>query len=468
MSDTRTIIAKSKGTEEERKFEGAFNSVLHMDKRDYPNYVGGLMVASGHEYPISSPIDTSIIFGTFQEPEPGTADRAVDAAQKALKDWRLIGAEGRAKIIEEFVDRVKRQRYRFAAIVTLSSGMLAKDALEEVDTLISVAERETRAVLSGRSKQTGVWAILSEHASPLVGPVGTAVAAMLAGNTVVVLPSARVPLPVYAAYELLVQVGLPAGVFNMIMDPKGKMTDEITNNPEIFGIAAVGAGDRLEDLMFIASDDELLFVNEIKGMNPIFVYNPGDMKKAAETVIESAFSYAGQRLSATSKVVVTQAEKKKLIDALIPLVKNLVVGDPAEPETQCGPIVSAAAAKEFDKQCELLREYIVAGGGIMKGGMGEHGHYVRPALLDGLTDCHPAMEMDSAMPLLVIQTVMDFDEAIEAINMSEYGISAGIISKDAKAVERFKECMDAEVVFSNRPSSSVPAGQKAVTDLFVR
>ncbi|NLL94480.1 MAG: aldehyde dehydrogenase family protein [Thermoplasmatales archaeon] len=466
MSDTRTIMERYEGTEEERKFMGAFNTVLHIDKKDYTNFIGGLMVASGNEYSVSSPIDTSIIFGTFQDPEPGTADRAVDAAARAHAEWSKEKPSERVALFERFLDRLTRQRYRFAAIACLSTGMTIKDSLNDVDAFIKIVENAC-ADASGVKGRTGVWAIISEHASPLAAPAGMAVCAMIVGNAVVALPSARVPMPMYFVHDLLNQVGLPAGVFNLIVDPRGGMATEITNNPGLAGVAAAGGGERLEDLMFMASDDELLFVNEIKGMNPIFVYRPEDMGEAAAMVAESAFSYAGQHHAATSMVVVTQAERKALVDALIPLVKGLSVGDPVEPGVKCGPVISAAMADEFEKVCDGVRDYIVAGGTRITTGMGEYGHYVRPALVDGLPDGHPMNEMDSCLPILSVRVVHDVDEALEAINDCEYGTTSGMISKDAKALGKFREEADAEVLFVNRPSTEIRAGVRARVGNFV-
>ncbi|MBO7410043.1 MAG: hypothetical protein J6T68_03865, partial [Candidatus Methanomethylophilaceae archaeon] len=87
MSDARMIMEFGEGSEEDRKYEGAVNAVLHMNKKDYPAYIGGLAVASGHDFPVWSPIDETIIYGTFQEPEEGLTDYAVESAKKTFASW---------------------------------------------------------------------------------------------------------------------------------------------------------------------------------------------------------------------------------------------------------------------------------------------------------------------------------------------------------------------------------------------
>ena len=109
MSDTRTIMEVTEGTEEDRQYEAALNAVLHMDKRDYPAYVGGLKIASGHDYPVSSPVDSSIIFGTFQEPEDGLTDRAVTVAKEAFEKWSVTDIDERIAIFDKALDSLISQ-----------------------------------------------------------------------------------------------------------------------------------------------------------------------------------------------------------------------------------------------------------------------------------------------------------------------------------------------------------------------
>ena len=267
MSDTRAIMEVTEGTEEDRKFEASLNSILHMDKKDYPAYVGGLKVASGHEFPVASPVDNSIIFGTFQEPEEGLTDRAVVVAKEAFAEWSAKDPSERMEIFDQALENIIRQKYRIAALVTLSSGMTRDEALDEVERLIEVIDDGCQDLDEGiEGKPSGVWAILSEYNSPLAAPLGYAAAAMMAGNTVIIIPSKYAPVPIYFVYDILVRAGLPDGVFNIITDRFDSTTNSLANNMDLAGIVAAGSGDRLENLMFMQADDELRFINEVKGI----------------------------------------------------------------------------------------------------------------------------------------------------------------------------------------------------------
>ena len=469
MADELKFTEKTADNEEDRLFESAIDLVLSNGKRDYPSYVGGLKVASGNQFQVCSPVDKSIIFGSFQEPEDGLTERAVVVAKDAFKKWSKTSVEERTAIFDKVLAAVEQQRYRLAAIVSLSVGMKREDALEEVDRLVEVLAKACDDIEEKAGKPIGIWAVLTSHNSPLAAPMGYACAAMIAGNAVIMIPSVRAPVPVYALYEILEDAGLPGGVLNVIIDRsmKYKCTTELANNPDVSGIVAAGSGQRMEDLMFLQMDDELRFINEIKGMNPIMVYRPSNMKEAARTVLDSAFSFMGQRLDSCSKVVVLESEQKAFIDALVSEAKNIKIDDPNEPDAFAGPVISERKVKEFEDLVGELKGNIIFGGKKVKGELTENGYYVMPAIVMGLDEEHDLNNMDSALPILSVQIVEDLDQAIDIINCTEYGMCAGIITKDGAVAERFVKEINADEVFINDPSNIIGVASRALVANFM-
>ncbi len=468
MTDTRTIMDLSKGTDEDRMYEGALNAVLHMDKRDYPSYVGGLMVASGYDFPVFSPVDNSIIFGTLQEPEEGLVDRAVVVAKAAFEKWSLTDTDSRIEIFDKVLDSLIRQKYRYAAMLTIASGMTRAEAIDEVEKLIEVIDDACQTASDGiDGEPLGVWAVISAFNSPLASPMGYAICAMLAGNTVVMIPSKYVPVPVYMVYDLLVHNGLPDGVFNLIADRFDDSTNSLANNLDVVGIVATGSGDRLENLMFMQAEEDLAFINEIKGMNPIFVHRPSSMKDAVRKVVHSAFAFAGQHVCSCSKVVITEKEQTSFVSTLLEEVKSLKIGDPAEPDTDMGPIISEGNLKRFKNIVSDNSPYLLYGGNKLSGIEVDAGYYVTPAIFMGLPEMEDLNNMDNSLPILVIQVVSDVDEAIDMINCSEYGLSAGIITKDDEVADRFIREVNADEIFVNDPSVIIGSACKAKVENFL-
>ena len=203
-------------TEEGREFEKAIDQFLSAEKRDYPSYYGGLKVASGVEFIIHSPIDESIRYGIFQEPEEGIMEAAVEATLKAYGEWSKVPMAERAAYFEKYLALLKARRMYYAAMVTVSTGMVRQDALLEVDTLIAAIEGILEEAKTFRGSPVGVWAIISAHNSPMASPIAFAIAALVAGNTVVMNPSNTCPMPAYSFYEAMERYGTSAGASRLV------------------------------------------------------------------------------------------------------------------------------------------------------------------------------------------------------------------------------------------------------------
>ena len=468
MSDARMIMEVGEGTEEDLKYDGAVNAVLHLNKKDYPAYIGGLAVASGHDFPVWSPIDDTIIFGTFQEPEDGLTDYAVETAKKAFATWSKVPAEERVEIFDRALESIIQQKYKLAGLATVCAGMTRDEAFDEVERLIEVIDNACQDVSDGiKGKPQGVWAILTEYNSPLAAPLGYCAAAMLAGNTVVIIPSKYCPVPVFTIYDIFVQAGLPDGVMNIITDRFDSTSASLANNIDAIGVVAAGSGDRLEDLIFLQADDELRFINELKGMNPIFVYKPANMKDAAKKVVRSAFAFAGQRVDACSKVIVTMDEQKQLTSAILEEVKNIKVDDPAEIETSMGPIMTRPQFELFEKIVKKYSDYLVYGGKRIVNDITSGGYYVTPAVFMGVPEDDDLNNIDNALPILVISITDSVESAIDEVNYTEFGLSAGIITKEEAVADQFIRGVNADEVFVNDPSVIIGTAGKAKVENFL-
>ena len=443
-------------TEEGREYEKQIDQFLSGEKRDFPSYYGGMKVASGNDFIIASPIDDSITYGRFQEPEEGIMVEAVTAAKNAFEEWSKVPVEERAAYFEKYLNLLKARRLYYAAMVTVSAGMVRQDALSEVDALISAIEATLEEAKT----------FISAHNSPMASPIAYAVAAMVAGNTVVMNPSKHCPMPVYSFYESIERYGLPGGVLNLVVDRKDESTEELANDMRVVGIAASGSGDRLEDLMFLQVDDELKFINDIKGMNPAIVYRPADMKAAARDIVESAFSFSGQRLYSCSKVIVTAEDQKRLMENISEIMKDLDVDDPVNDTAFTGPIISKDAAKRFgDLAMENMPFTIAKAPNAIDA---PSDLYVSPIVVSGLDDENDLCYMDSGLPILNIKVVESLDRAFEELEDTECGLSAGIFAKDPKVISRFKEQVDVPKMYINESSRSLSAAHGAVLANFCR
>ena len=454
-------------TDEGRQYEQEIMIVLTGEKKDYPNYFGGLKIASGHEFKISSPIDSTIEYGIFQEPEEGTMAEAVGAAVKAHEIWSAKPVEERAKYFQALPGVLKARRLHYAAAITVSSGMVREDALAEVDAAAEAIERILKEAESlGRRKSYGVCAVITAHNSPFASPIAYSVAAMIAGNTVVMNPSKYCPMPAHLFYGLMEKYQLPDGVLNLIVDRKEYTTEELANDMRVNGLVASGSGERMEDLMFLQVDDELAFINEIKGMNPAVVYRPSDMKGTVRNIIDSAFAYTGQRLFSCSKVIITREDQTKFMEILAEFMKDLKVDDPVNDTAYTGPMINNILSKRFNEMSLELMPYVVAKSMPVSKELPEN--YVAPIAVCGLDPENDLNFMDSGLPILNIAVVDSVDRIFEELEDTECGLSAGLFTKDAKIIERFNSEVDVPVRYINESSRKLKPAFGASLERFVK
>lgn len=449
-------------------FETALQSVLQTGKRDYPSYIGGLKVASGKDRPLLSPVDSSIRFGTVQEPEEGTADLAAQAAHEAFRTWSAKAPSERAEAVRGIHGMLEAQRYKMAATVAVSAGMIGSEALAEADALLDIVAEALDEHDGVSGKPIGPWAVITSHSSPLASPMGYALTAILAGNTAVVMPSKHCPVPAYMVFDICVRSGLPDGVLNVLVDQRDETQTDLANNELFSGVVVSGTGRSFEEMMFLMVDDELRFYNELKGMNPIIVHRPSDMKKAAKDVLDSAFRYAGQGLYSSSKVIVTADDRNRLLDAILEQVKGLCITDPLEADAFSGPLISADAGAEFGELVKRVSGGTVYGGQPVVSEFTGNGVYVTPLIVTGLDEEAEESYMDFGLPMLYIKAVADTDEALEELVYTECGLSVGVYSRDRELIDRVKAEADAPLMFVNESSRGLAPGIHARIGNFLR
>lgn len=453
---------------DDKTFEAAIDMVLGREKHDFPQIIGGLKIASGTDRPLCSPIDSTVIFGTIQEPEEGTDALAVAKAREAFSSWSGTSPAERAAVIGKAASFARTARYRLAAEVMFSTGMVREDAMQEADRLIEVLDKAASDAGSVKGKPVGVWAVVALASSPLASAVGYAAAAIAAGNTAVIAPSGSCPLPVYTVYRFFEQAGLPAGVLNIVTDKSDAHIARLISEDGIDGIVASGCGRAVDELMFAPADESIKFINEVKGTNTIVVAHPSNIRKAAQDVADSAFAYAGQRLYSTSKVIVLAEEESEFVRALVEVAKDYCVGDPAEKRTKMGPLLSPEQEKRYLDFKAENEANLLFGGKKVSGEYLENGRYWTPMIFTGIDPSSDAIYEDQAIPALCIIPASGIDDAVGMLSEMDSGLSIGVISADDKTISKVKKAAGpGQTVFVNQSSRSLKPAAKACAENFL-
>lgn len=434
---------------------------------------GEKWISTGEEAAHASPMDTRIVVSYFPKGTREDVKSAVAAAREVFPKWSALPYKDRIVILRKAADLIVERRFELSAWMAFEVGKNRAEALAEVNESaeliryyceqMEINKGFVRPLESpGPSQETwsflrphGVWAVIAPWNFPLALSTGMNAGALVAGNTVVFKPSSESPVLGYELCRALVDAGIPRGVFNFVTGPGGAVGAELQENPEIDGLVFTGSKEVGMNVYHnFAKGYPKPVITEMGGKNPAIVTESADLDQAAEGVVRAAFGFGGQKCSACSRVYVDQKVRSKFLELLKTHTEKIVkVGDPTRKETFLGPVISKGAAGTYALAAEDAKRdggHFIHGGNALGSGEFEHGNFVEPAIVDGLAATHRLFKEELFVPFLVVAGVESFDEALKLANDTEYGLCAGIYSKNQKEIQTFFDHIGAGVTYSNR------------------
>ncbi|MGZ4937648.1 MAG: aldehyde dehydrogenase family protein [Halobacteriota archaeon] len=456
-----------------REYEQALERIARELGHHHPMYINGRRVAAIEEFETRSPIDADIIIGTFQKGGPNEAQSAIEAAAASFLTWGRTEWRARVETIRTIAASIERDASDLAALITYEVGKNRFEALAEVYEAVAMLRYNCDAYeahngfvtpmarITGEQsvsvmKPYGAWAVISPFNFPLVLAAGMLSAALLAGNTVVFKPTSKAPLTGLKLYTICVKGGIPGGVLNIITGPGEPFGEVVTRHRDIAGIAFTGsraAGAWLQRAFENNQSYIKPFIGEMGSKNPVIVTARAEIEVAVEGVIKAAFGYGGQKCSAASRVYVDKSVASEFIDQLRARSEALTVGDPRRRDVVVGPLIDLGAREKFERAIADAQDdggTVIAGGTVLHEGLHDRGAYVRPTVITGLSRTHRLFVEELFVPLVVVDTISSLEEGIEQANATEYGLTAGIFSKDEGEIERFFASMNFGVCYANR------------------
>ena len=441
--------------------------------RTYPMYIDGQPVEAGKTFVDESPIDTRWVIGHFQSGGREHVREAVKAARAAFPAWSRLPWRERVGLLRRVADAIRNHRWELSAIMGYEAGKnrleCVGDVEESADLIAYYCDQveqhegfEQRMGTLGPHERNssvmrpyGVWAVISPFNFPLALAAGPAGGALVAGNTVVFKPASTTPLMGLKLYEMCREAGLPDGVFNFVTGGGSTAGQELIDNPGIDGIVFTGS---MEVGMKLIRDNVARSVprpviTEMGGKNPALVMRSADLEKASDGVLRSAFGAQGQKCSACSRVYVQKEVRDEFVRLLVEKTKRIKIGNPLERDVWLGPVINEAAVRTFE---DAVARAVKDGGRVLIGGKRmtaepfNHGYFVEPTIIDGLPADHPVFKEEYFVPITAVAEVLTLDEAIDLANRSEYGLTAGIFSREREELDEFFARIQAGVTYANR------------------
>jgi len=405
------------------------------------------------EIPLEDPGDLNALEGSFPFSPAALAD-AVESARQAFPAWRDTPLEERARPLRRLAELLQSEAERLARVIAIDAGKPLWEARSEVQAMIAkvkITLDEGLALVQERSFELGPgklarWRAHARGVLAVLGPFnfpghlshGHAVPALATGNTLVIKPSERTPATGQLYAELVSQAGFPAGVFNLIQGD-GAQGAALAAHPDVRGVLFTGSyavGRRI--LEATLDQPSKLVALEMGGKNGVLVCADADLEAAAHAIAFGATATAGQRCSATSRVVVLREVADALSARLTRVLKQIRIGYELDEDVFMGPLISADARERHARVLELAR----AEGAelLLEGGPSEGprpGHYVRPSLhrTPGLSRQSRYQCEEHFVPDLCLLEVDSLEEGSAALNATDYGLAGSVFTRDRSAFE---------------------------------
>jgi len=393
---------------------------------------------------------------------------AVEAARTALEgDWKRVLPAERGRMLNRVAAFLRRDRDTIARIESIDSGKPLREALGDVETSARYFEYYAGIAdkLQGDTvplgpdyvsltlhEPVGVTAHIIPWNFPLVTTARGVAPSLAVGATAVVKPAEQTPLTALLLNDYLTEAGLPAGVYNVVCGPGDETGQALVSHPGIAHVTFTGSVQTGQQVMRSAASHVASVTLELGGKSPLVVLPSADLDAAREGIIKAIFTNSGQVCSAGSRLIVEKSVASPLLRALTDSIAAFRFGRGLD-DPDLGPIVSAEQLSKISSMVEAARRsgvHVLFGGEPKRVDGLEGGWFYSPTLLQADDPFHPIVQEEVFGPVLTIQIADDFDHAIELANGTNYGLVAGIYSRDISSALRFAKAVDAGQVFINQ------------------
>ncbi|MGO4547157.1 L-glutamate gamma-semialdehyde dehydrogenase [Paenibacillus sp. 2TAB23] len=459
-------------------FQEALRKVELELGQEYMLKIGGERIETIQKRKSINPSDVNQLVGIVSQADTALAHQAVLAAAEAFEDWKRVEPSARARVLYKAAALLRRRKHEFSAWLVYEAGKswaeADGDTAEAIDFLEfygremeRLAERQPLVAIGGEDNELvyiplGVGIIIPPWNFPLAILAGMTMAAVVAGNTVVLKPASATAVIAAKFAELLDEAGLPGGVVNFLPGAGSEVGDFLVEHPLTRFICFTGSrevGLRINEKASGVQQEQRWMkrvVAEMGGKDTIIVDADADLELAADAITASAFGYAGQKCSACSRAVVDELVYDEVIEKVVERTKQLKLGKASEQDTCVGPVIDERAYLSILKYIEVGRSEgtIVLGGKIGD----SSGYFIEPTIIKDV-DPHARVAQEEIFgPVLAFIRAAHFDEAIAIANNTEYGLTGAVISRNRSRLEQAREQFHVGNLYLNRKCTGALVG----------
>jgi len=434
------------------------------------NLVDGEWQSGPNRLEVRNPADTRELVATVPSMDARDVHAAFEAADRASATWRNTSQVDRGRVLLRAAHLLRDRRDELSRTLTLEMGKTLAEANGEVGKAADFFEyygglgrAERGSLLSHANPGVMAWTAheplgvvlaITPWNDPLLTPARKLAPALIAGNSVVLKPASDTPVIAIELARVLHDAGLPPGVLNTVTGSGREIGGALVDHPALKAVSFTGSNDVGDSLRAALADRDVRFLAELGGKNAAVVLVDADLERSVASIAGAAFAQAGQRCTATSRVLVQRDVLAEVRDGLVRAAEAHVLGPGLEPGVSMGPLVSPSQRDSVVGFVDrALRNGATRATPADRLPPSEHGCFVAPTVLTDVTTSMEIWTEEVFGPVVALVAFDTLEDAIDLVNASQYGLAAAVYTADLDAAHTFAAGAEVGQVAVNLPTS---------------